>query len=162
MSRYFVTDPDVPIYEFDPGTMLDGQGQGQEPNVIYIRARMDVTTRAKVQNAMTSASQTDGKLEVEIRPGDNILALLVHNITRWAGPDLGPIPCTPEMIGKLDTSDPHVARVLAEIGDRNKPTPSPNPKAAAGNTLLSVGLPRSSPSPAAAEGLPVSVNGIEK
>lgn len=162
MSRYFVTDPDVPIYEFDPGTILDGQGQGQEPNVIYIRARMDVTTRAKVQNAMTSASSNDGRLEVAIRPGDNLVALLVHNITRWAGPDLGSIPCTPEMIGKLDANDPHVARVLAEIGDRNKPTPSPSPKQPAGNTLLSVGLPLSSPSPAEAEVLPASVNGIEK
>lgn len=139
-SRYFVTDPPVPIYEFDPATTLSNT----PPNVIWIRARMDVETSGKVTSDLFTMDKESG---LEARVGANQTALLVHNIVKWEGPGFVeqdaegnplrdgagnpiPIPCTPENIRTLDPNEPHIAAVLDEIATRNKKRTSPNPKSA--------------------------------
>jgi hypothetical protein len=128
MSRYFVTDPPVPVYEFDPADVISET----QPNVIYIRAKMDVATDAKVKSELVTMG-ADNKT-VEMRLGENQLALLIHNIVKWDGPDLKDVPCTVANIRALDPTEPHIVLVLDEIARRNARPPSPNPKSAAGST----------------------------
>jgi len=128
MSRYFVTDPPVPVYEFDPAEVLSET----PPNVIYIRAKMDVATDAKVKADVVKIGADDKTIERHI--GLYQLALLIHNIVRWDGPDLASVPCTPEQIRALDPTEPHLVLVLDEIARRNKRPDSPNPKPVAGST----------------------------
>jgi hypothetical protein len=133
MSRYFVTDPPVPVYEFDPTAVISET----PPNVIYIRAKMDVATDAKVKSELVTMG-ADNKT-VEMRLGENQLALLIHNIVRWEGPDLSSVPCTVANIRALDPTEPHIVLVLDEIARRNKRPDSPNPKSAAGSTYAKNG-----------------------
>lgn len=133
MSRYFVTDPPVAVPEFDPSEVLSET----PPNVIYIRAKMDVATDAKVKSELVTMAP-DNKT-VEMRLGENAVALLVHNIVRWEGPDLGGVPCTPEQIRKLDPTEPHIALVLDEIGRRNARPAGPSPKSQGVSTSASAG-----------------------
>lgn len=128
MSRYFVNDEPVPILEFD-GEQLDADGRAVQPNVIWIKAKMDVETRGKVSSELVTAGADNTP---EMRLGMNQTALLIHNIVRWTGPDLGRVPCIPANIRKLDPTEPHIEKVLSAIGERNKPRPSPDPKSAAG------------------------------
>jgi len=148
MPRYFVTDPPVAVPEFNPATTASDQ----PPNVIYIRARMDVETRGKVMSELFTLDA--GGTAVDARLGANETALLVHNIVRWEGPDLGGVPCTPETIRRLDPTEPHIARVLAEITRRNAPAASPNPKSPGGRPSTSGGAPVWSAGPRAAAGRP--------
>jgi len=129
MSRYFCTDPPVPVYEFDPTEVISET----PPNVIFIKSKMDVATDAKVKSELITLG-ADNKT-VEARLGDNQLALLIHNIVRWDGPDLSDTPCTVANIRALDPTEPHIVLVLDEIARRNKRPDSPNPKSAAGSTL---------------------------
>ena len=144
MSRFFVNDPPAAVYEFDPAEAFT---RNRQPNVVYIKPRMDVQTRARVQDAMletTTGEPGTSAMSVSIKSGSNMLALLQHNITDWAGPDFEGVPCTPEMIARLDLSEPLIARVLDEITKRNlQQTASPNPKPHAGNTSSSNGSPQS-------------------
>jgi len=135
-ARFFVTDPPVAVYEFDPAeTIAD-----REPNVIYIRARMDVETAGKVSSELARLD-SDGKME--LHAGANQTALLIHNIVRWEGPDFEQlddadqpmrdtqgraiyVPCTAENIRQLDHRDPFIEKVLDEIGERNRKRTSPN------------------------------------
>lgn len=145
MSRYFVTDPPAPVYEFEPGSMLDASGQPATPNVIFIKSKMDVATDAKVKSELVTMG-ADNKT-VEMRLGENQLALLIHNIVRWEGPDLDSVPCTPANIRALDPTEPHIVLVLDEIARRNKRPDSPNPKPAAGSTSAKNGAAGSIASP---------------
>lgn len=133
MSRYFVDDPPVPVYEFNPDETISDQ----PPNIIWIRGRMDMKVSGKVKSELIGFG-ADGKT-VEMRPGQNETALLIHNILRWEGPDLGMIPCTPENIQKLNPSEPHIRLVLEEIAERNKVTPSPKAGPGAISTSMSAG-----------------------
>lgn len=132
MGRYFVTDPPVPV--------PDPKGSN---NIIWIKARMDVETRGKVRSELAEMG-TDGKTPI-IHAGAAQLALLLHNIVRWEGPDLGLMSCTPAAIRMLDPADPHIEAVLNEIGARNTPKESPNPKSAGASTLESAGIAGSKP-----------------
>lgn len=118
MSRYFVDSAPVAVPEWDEGAVISDR----RPNVIWIRARMDVATKGKVTSELFTLDK-DGTLEAHA--GANMLALLTHNIVRWDGPDLDTIACTPENIRRLDPTEPHIARVLEEIGIRNAPQPDP-------------------------------------
>lgn len=143
MSKYFVNDPPVGIYEFEPGGQVDEAGQQLQPNVIYIRPRMDLQTRGRFQNLVLQARSAVGQpagMSIEYRPGDQDLALLQCNIVSWAGPDFDGVPLTPDTIGNLDPNSEHIARVLVEIARRNRPAPSPNPKQPAGGPSLKNGL----------------------
>lgn len=146
MSRYFVTDPPVPVYEFDPAAVISDT----PPNVIWIKARMDVETRGKVTSELLQLG-ADQKT-VEFKAGANELALLVHNVVRWEGPDLSGVPCTPEQLRRLDPTEPHIAKVLAELAERNKPKAAPGPKPAADAGSAIAGVNGSSPVSAVARG----------
>jgi len=122
MSRYFVTDPPVPVMEFDPSEVISDT----PPNVIYIKAKMDLATDARVKSELTKIG--DDRKTMELHLGENQLALLIHNIVRWEGPDLSSIPCTPDNIRTMNPTEPHLEKVLEEIAERNKRKAAPNPK----------------------------------
>ena len=142
MSRYFVTDAPVPVAEFGPDVVSDAP-----PNVIYIKARMDVETKGKVTSEMVTLGSDQKSLE--FRAGANETALLVHNIVRWEGPDFAGVACTAENIRRLDPTEPHIARVLEEIAARNKAKESPNPKSPAASISMNAGAHGSNASQAA-------------
>lgn len=140
MSRYFVNDPPVAVPEFDPSAVISDV----RPNVIYIRARMDVATDAKVKSELFRLGKDSASVEAHL--GANQMALLVHNIVRWEGPDLDGVPCTPETIRTLDPTEPHLALVLEAIAERNKRPAGPSPKSATASTSASAGGRDSRPS----------------
>lgn len=123
MSRRFHVDPSekVDIYEFDPGEVISDT----QPNVITIRARMDVQTAGKVSSELMKLG-VDNKPELYV--GEHVGALLLHNILGWRGPDFDDLPCTPANIRSLPSSDsdPFIEKVANEIGLRNKKRESPN------------------------------------
>jgi hypothetical protein len=175
MSRYFVNDPPVPVYEFDPAQVVSDR----EPNIIWIKARMDVATSGKVSSELVKLGE-DRSIESHL--GANQTALLLYNIVRWEGPDFVkqnadgqpirdgrgntiPIPCTAELIRTLDPNEPHVALVLEEIAQRNRKRESPNPRSpvdTAGSTNSTAadsnGSTTEIPTPRGRQSL-VSVNG---
>lgn len=128
MSKYFVDDEPVPIYEFDPESMISDKA----PNVIWIRPRMNVEIDGRVKSELLKLG-ADGKTP-EVHVGAQQMALLIHNIMRWSGPDLGNVPCTPQIIRKLDPTDPHIEKVLEAIAERNRrrESPVPNSRTASG------------------------------
>lgn len=133
MSRYFVTDPPVAVAEFDLHSVISET----PPNVIWIKARMDVETKGRVQSELISVDK-QGNAVVQV--GANSMALLIHNIVRWEGPDLGAMACTPANIRTLDPNEPHIALVLEEIATRNKEREAPIPKSATAPGLRADGL----------------------
>lgn len=144
MSRYFVDDPPAPIYEFEPGSQGD-----REPNVILIRARMDEKTRAAVANELAQTSGEGKQLAITALPGNNTLALLIHNILGWRGPDFDGVPCDRKHIELLDRTEPLIEQVINAIGERNAPKSSPIPNSPAGSGSSSGGKPDSRlPAPA--------------
>lgn len=111
----FVSDDSVSVFlENDP------------ENKVFIRSRMNQGVRSRVQSAMlqistqanvTSVAPTLAQIRSDI--GSYNLALLIHNITSWVGPDFDSVPCDREHIEKLDPQDPLLDRVLEEITNRN-------------------------------------------
>lgn len=140
MSRYFVTDPPVPIPEAVIGDT--------PPNVIWIKARMDVETRGRVRHEIIASSSAHA---AEGNPGNSETALLIHNIVRWEGPDLDGVSCDAAHIRALDPTEPHLVLVLNAIGERNAPKVAPNPKSPTTSTFVSAGAPVSTASPQRAE-----------
>lgn len=132
MSKYFVTDGPIAVYEFDASAVISEQ----PPNVIYIRAKMDTDADARVKNVMVTMGD-DGAVERNV--GLYQLALLLVNIVRWEGPDLDGVPCTEANIRKLDPTEPHLALVLEEIARRNKRPDGPSPKSRTASTSASAG-----------------------
>lgn len=137
MSRFF-TDPDErePIYEFDPNEVISET----PPNVVWIRPRMNMLTRSKAQTAAYSF----GGEGVEADFSKNLVALAVLNILDWEGPDFldkngKKIPCNRQNIERMVEGDPFIARVMEEIGKRNKPAKSPDPKSPATNGSMTAG-----------------------
>lgn len=139
MSRYFVTDAPVAVPEFDTSTVISTT----PPNVIYIRARMDYATRAKVSSEMFKLGK-DSELEAQL--GANDMALLIHNIVKWTGPDFDGVLCTADNIRTMDPNEPHMAKVLEEIAKRNKRRESPNARSATSNISESAGAADLNPS----------------
>ena len=98
-----------------------------EQNVVWIRRKMDLGTRNRVQDALMSVdnSGTEGpRGMMSINLGKSNTVLLQYNIVRWEGPkfrdDNGqPIPCTPYMIENLDPDDELVDAVLERINALN-------------------------------------------
>ena len=91
-------------------------------NTVHIRAKMNAAITAKVNDEFSLiAGQNEGLGGM----GSYSLALLVHNIVAWEGPDFTdaggkPIPCTRANIERLDPVDPLVEAVREEIGKRNQ------------------------------------------
>lgn len=89
-------------------------------NTIFIRPKMDFGTRNACMDALMVIRQADGgRADMAAHVGAYQLALLQHNITGWSGPDFQGVPCSPDMIARLDPDEPLVERVLEEIGQRN-------------------------------------------
>ncbi len=138
MSRFFVEPNERErIWEFDPETTVSDRA----PNWIDIRPRMTYSLSKKVQGKMLGLAG-DGKT-VELRFGDDQIALLQFNILDWGGPDFEhegkKIPCTPDNIARIAGMDAFIDRVADEIARRNKPPESPDPKLAATNGSTSDG-----------------------
>jgi hypothetical protein len=133
----FVTDERVPIYEFDPDEIISDE----PPSVVWIRAKMNVGIKKKVEGHIARMAKNG---DVELTLDQQQMALFIYNILDWDGPrfldGLGQkVPCTPANIERLDPSDPFFEKVVNAIGERNRPTPSPNPKSHESNGLRSVG-----------------------
>jgi hypothetical protein len=150
MSRYFVNDPPVAVPEWDASEVISDT----PPNVIYIKSKMDLATDARVKSELTRIG--DDNKTMELRLGDNQMALLIHNIVRWEGPDLGSVPCTPANIRALDPTEPHIALVLEEIARRNARKESPLPKSPTSATSASAGDQGSTSDPGLSQQLATS------
>lgn len=163
-ARFFVTDAPVAISEFDPAEVVSDT----PPNIIWIRARMDVETQGKVQSELV---KLDGEGKAELHAGANQTALLIHNVVRWEGPDFEQldeadevmrdaagrpiyVPCTPENIRQLDPREPFIEKVLDEIAERNRKRTSPNGHAPATTTGSTIDT-----APASAPSRPSPANG---
>jgi hypothetical protein len=91
-------------------------------NTVYIRARMSVAVQARVQDEL---AVREGSPEAGLSGiGSYTLALLVHNIVGWEGPDFvdaagKPVPCTRANIERLDPDTELLQMVRDEIGARN-------------------------------------------
>lgn len=120
MSRYFVNDDLVPVPEWDDDPTIISD---RMPNVIYIRSKMSVGMKAKVSSEMFVWNHD--RKQLESRFGENETALLIYNIVRWSGPDFDGVPCTRANIVQLDPTEPHIARVLEVIAERNAPPKPP-------------------------------------
>jgi len=122
MSRFHV-DPSekVDVYEFEPDSVISDT----PPNVITIRARMDVATAGRVSSELMQLGEGN---KIEAHLGSHVGALLLHNILSWRGPDFDDLPCTPANIRSLPSpeSDPFIEKVANEIGRRNTKMESPN------------------------------------
>lgn len=98
---------------------------------IVIKAKMDMATRAKVQDELLRVqAESDGGtrsgrraalLNMNVSMGTQQLALLKANVVRWSGGELDGVPCTPEVIDTLDPDEPIVRQALEEIAQRNRP-----------------------------------------
>lgn len=89
-------------------------------NIIFIRTKMDVGTRGRVQDAAAKVTVKSGAdPDMAVLVGAYNVALLTENIVTWQGPAFEGVPCTPETIATLDADERLVARVLDEIGVRN-------------------------------------------
>ena len=137
MSRFHV-DPQekIDIYEFESETTLSTT----PPNIITIRARMDVATAGKVSSELMKLGSDNAP---ELHVGDHIGALLIHNILSWRGPDFEGLPCTPANIRMLPSpeSDPFIQKVVEEITNRNRKRESPNASKAMDNGFANAGDP---------------------
>lgn len=147
MPGMFVTPEDrVPITESGP---IDPLAVTPDQDVIWIYPVMPaeveqrVVSRAismrRVQQAPVARgkrSQTPAATEASYDAGAYNMALLEVNILDWSGPsfrlaDGQAVACTPERVRQLNTRMPLVARVLAEIGERNAPAEADDPNPAA-------------------------------
>lgn len=103
-----------------------------DSNTIYIKAKMDVGTKALVENEIKAVADGEARETELSNLGSYTMALLVHNIVGWEGPafldEKGvPVPCNKVTIKQLDPDEPLVQKVREEIGERNKPKESSNP-----------------------------------
>ncbi len=115
---------------------------GDPANGITIRRRMDMGTRAKVQSAIVRVDASTRATTVDA--GAANLALLQHNILAWDGPKFTlpsgkPAPVNAQYIAMLDPADPLLVKVLAELNDRNRDAPSPDPNEAEPNGSMTDG-----------------------
>lgn len=95
-------------------------------NIIFIRAKMDVGTRGRVQDAAAKVTVKAGaNHDMAVLVGAYNVALLTENIVTWQGPAFEGVPCTPETIATLDPDEPLIDRVLSEIGTRNAKSTDP-------------------------------------
>jgi hypothetical protein len=96
-------------------------------NVVWVRRKMNLGTRNRVQDALMSVEEVDGQLghrSMNINLGKQNTILLQFNIVKWEGPKFRdetnqPVPCTPQMIEMLDPDDPLVDAVLERINALN-------------------------------------------
>lgn len=120
-----------------------------DANTIYIKRRMDFGTKCRVEDTLTQMALKNGEVgSIHFTLGAQKLALAIHNIIGWIGPDFAGTPCTPENIERLDPDYPLLLKVQARITELNTskedlsplddtrdggtPTPASTPPLAAG------------------------------
>lgn len=155
MSKRFHVDPSekVDIYEFESDDVISDVS----PNVITIRARMDIATAGKVSSELMQLG-ADNKPELFV--GAHVGALLLHNILGWRGPDFDDLPCTPANIRALPSpeSDPFIEKVANAIGERNRKKASPNAKLPTDSGFATNGLHGENPASAAGISRPLATS----
>lgn len=100
-------------------------------DVIFVRRKMDYGTRQRVVGAAVKITEKDvkrgraarkarkAKQEAEFNVGAYQIALLVHNILEWRGPQFLGVPLLPRNIEQVDPDDPIIKAVLDYIGEAN-------------------------------------------
>lgn len=104
-------------------------------NKIDIKRRMDFGTKCRVEDTLTQMALKNGEVDnIRFTLGAQKLALAIHNIVGWDGPDFvdsttkKPIACTPESIERLNPSYPLLMKAQEKIRELNtdEETPDPN------------------------------------
>jgi hypothetical protein len=117
-------------------------------NVVWVRRKMDVATKARVQDALMAINgiRSDGAVDhvtMALTLNQQNTILLQNNILSWEGPmfrdEAGhAVPCTPEAIETIDPDHPLLEAILARLSELNKaPTQS---NGAAGSPLAVAAL----------------------
>ena len=131
----------------DPNDRVAIHDEANPDNIVYIRAKMDRKTRARVQDDLLrlqisleptapggegrgEGSEESATVNATVGIETQKLAYLIHNIVRWEGPDFvdergRAIPCTRQRIEQLDPDAPLFERVVQEIERRNLPRTQP-------------------------------------
>lgn len=97
-------------------------------NTIWIKRRMDFGTKCRVEDMLTrmAISGTGNRTgEIQFTLGAQRLALAVHNIVAWEGPEFNGVPCDQEHIEKLDPEYPVFKAALDKITELNQPREDP-------------------------------------
>lgn len=116
-------------------------------NTFYIKRRMDFGTRCRVEDTMTQMAMKNGAVDsIQLTIGAQKLALAIHNIIGWKGPDFAGVACTPENIERLDPDYPLLVQAQERITHLNLPhaeTLDPNSSTTTGvrSTTESADLP---------------------
>lgn len=106
-------------------------------NTIWIKRRMDFGTKCRVEDTLTQMALQNGEAgSIRFTIGAQKLALAIHNIIGWDGPDFKREPkdtkvidCTPENIERLDPEYPLLIKVQEKIAELNRvreDAPDPN------------------------------------
>lgn len=104
-------------------------------SVVWIVAKMGYARKAAVQDAMLRLTASGGGLAF----GAHQLALLRHNILAWEGPAFAGVPCTSDMVDRLDPDEPLPAYVLEEVARRNPMRRAEGPKVVTASDSSSAG-----------------------
>lgn len=102
-------------------------------NVIWIKRRMDFGTKSRVEDTLTQMAVSNGRAgELRFSIGAQKLALAVHNIVGWDGPDFvdpttkRTIPCSADAIERLDPAYPLLLRAQEKIDKLNTAVKAPD------------------------------------
>lgn len=92
-----------------------------DPNTIYIKPKMDFGTRNRVNGTATRLTQKQGETQssAEFDMGAYNIALIIHNVVGWAGPDFENRQCVESAMMELDPDDALLEEVLKQISERN-------------------------------------------
>lgn len=113
-------------------------------NVIWIKRRMDFGTKCRVEDTLTQMALVNGRTgDIRFTVGAQRLALAVHNIVGWSGPDFvdpitqKPIACSPEAIERLDPTYPLLIRAQQRITELNATQEQDDPNASSAGSASS-------------------------
>lgn len=99
-------------------------------STIYVKRKMDFGTKCRVEDTLTQMAIKNGAVDnIRYTIGAQKLALAIHNIVGWEGPEFGGLACTEENIQRLDPEFPPLLRAQEKINELNtprEPTPDPN------------------------------------
>lgn len=108
-------------------------------NVIWIPAKMGMARKAAAQDALVRLGTGGAGLAIAAHQ----LVLLRVNILAWEGPAFAGVPCTSDMVDRLDPDEPLPAFALEEIARRNPMRRARDPKAATASSSPAAGGPPS-------------------
>ena len=105
-------------------------------NVIYVYRRMSFGIKCRVEDTLTQMALVNGRTgDIRFTVGAQRLALAVHNIVGWSGPDFvdpttrRDVPCTPEAVERLDPSYPLLVKAQQKITELNTDREQDDPNA---------------------------------